>query len=93
MNEDIDELPPVELAVEPVATNLSKMPEIEIQQRLFGGVRVCNSTSKGIRGYNEYHKRHGQPWHCVSVKRLKEMLLSWGVDEDRAGKLAKEVGV
>lgn len=82
--------------IEPIENDsiveLNKMSETEIKQRLYGGVKMGKITSSGIRGYNAYHLKHGQPHHCTTVAKLKEMLLSWGVEEDRADKLSKEVG-
>ena len=75
-----------------VPATLEKMGEAELQNRLYGGVRIGHSASSGIRGYNQYHLRHNQPFHCVSVKRLRAMLLAWGVEENRAEKVSKEVG-
>lgn len=83
---------PIEFAINSSVSELEKMSELEIKQRLYGGVKMGSVTSSGIRGYNAYHLKHGQPWHCVTVCRLKEILLSWGLEEDRADKLSREVG-
>lgn len=89
MNSEDD---PIEFEIADVPVTLEKMPEAEVQQRLFGGVKLGNFASSGIKGYNEYHIKHGQPWHCVTISRLKEMLLAWGVEENMADKLSMEVG-
>ena len=85
-----DDIPYIPASEVPVT--LEKMSEAELQNRLYGGVRIGHSASSGIRGYNQYHIRHNQPFHCVTVKRLKDTLLAWGVEGNRAEKLAREVG-
>lgn len=83
---------PIEFTINESIVELEKMSEVELKHRLYGGVQMGKITSRGIRGYNAYHLKHGQPWHCVTIQKLKEMLLNWGVEETRAEKLSKEVG-
>ena len=89
-NDDLpeDEFCPVEIPND----DIHKITEVELKHRLYGGVVMGGVTSSGIRAYNHYHLKHKQPWHCVTVKKLKELLLSWGVETARADKLAMEVG-
>lgn len=44
-----------------------------------------------IKGYNEYHVRHGQKHHCVTVKNLQDRIIRWGFG-DQAEKLSKQFG-
>ena len=69
----------------------NKLPEEEVMMRLKGGMRAGKWVSSGIKGYNETFAKF-MPHHCVTVGKLNEMLLGWGVDADRAEKLASQYG-
>lgn len=37
-----------------------------------------------ITNYNSYHRRAGQPHHCMHESALRKLLTDWGFDPDRA---------
>lgn len=57
-------------------TKREPIDEHEVRCRLFGN--PASKSHKGIKGYNAFQLSIGQPWHCVGILRLAELLTLWG---------------